>query len=157
MSVITSVYSTQPFMTKFCELYSIDKKLNDNKIFDAFIAKIVDSKNEPYITLKKSLSKITSSITMKKECKHEYNMFLKNINIGDIVNVIYTPDSQKDIAYYITQTIVGNVIYIDTENDDMLLLENNNDGIYTIYSMEREHCSYYGDTRGYMYSITRLS
>ena len=126
------VCSSEQFITKLCTIHNINKSHKLDKILEQFM-----------------LSNPIKLTETKYDGKMEYAR-LNELKVGDIVRIEYIPASQKYIDYY--TDIIGQVIYIDVDNDDMLIANISGDTT-TIYSMEREHCSYYGDTRGYDYVI----
>lgn len=77
----------------------------------------------------------------------------KIYNTGDIINLTYTPNSQKYIEYYDAYTCTGRVIFIDNKNDNLFIVVDTDTG-YIIKTLEREGCHYFGMTRGYGYLIT---
>jgi hypothetical protein len=96
--------------------------------------------------------------TKNNETPH-YN--LNHIAINDIILLEYIPYSQKYIDFYCEQKIGGVVFFVDIQNNNALLyydtyVESANEYIRMICSLEREYCSFYGDTRGYDYIIHKM-
>jgi hypothetical protein len=155
MNLVIDIYSTKSFITKFCETYKIDNTGDNSIIFKKFFDNIYDIcfkrqdydkilGYDNYVTLIHEFDK-----THVNDNKH---MDVKTTKIGQSILVTFMPLSQKYIEYYDTQKISGMVYYIDCENNDMLIVKHSKDTI-TVHSLEREYCSYYGDTPSYMYDI----
>lgn len=88
------------------------------------------------------------------DAKKSLSSFDKDYKIGDIVNVTYTPESQKYIEYYQEQAFTGRIIFIDDKNDNAFLMSINNEKNHVIVkSLTREGCHYLGMTPGYSYFI----
>ena len=86
---------------------------------------------------------------------------LNDIHVGDIISVNYTPSSQRYIEYYDDLNITkGIVLFIDIENDNAIILietkRRNSSNTWTIKSLTREGCHFFGMSRCYEYSITRF-
>ena len=86
---------------------------------------------------------------------------LNDIHVGDIIDVDYTPLSQRYIEHYDDQKITkGLVLFIDNETDNAIILDetrlSNNIIINTVKSLAREGCHFLGMSRCYTYSITRF-
>ena len=76
--------------------------------------------------------------------------------IGQIIKVLYYPYSQKYIDYYEEQHVMGKIFFVDELTKDALMYYDEfQDGklVRIIKSISRDHCSYYGDSRGYDYAI----
>jgi hypothetical protein len=79
---------------------------------------------------------------------------------GDRVKVTYIPSSQKYIDFYQKENFVGEIIFVDSENDNAFFLvhkpkhleeDTNSDTIIVVKSLERVGSHYLGMTRGYYY------
>ena len=93
-----------------------------------------------------------------KNIKSQKNSIpLSSINIGDIISLEFMPYSQKYIDFY-DQNIGGKVFFIDVKNDNAFMYydtyrKSKKKHIRTICSIERDWCSYFGDSRGYAFFI----
>ena len=80
------------------------------------------------------------------------NISFSEIKIGDIIKVSYLPYSQKYIEQYNEQ--IGRIFFVDYESNNALLYVDKFDEFTNTYtrlisSVEKNYCSYLGDTRGY--------
>jgi len=86
------------------------------------------------------------------ECNSKYKL-------NDDVTITYSPFSQKYIDYYEDKTFSGKIFYIDSDTDNMLLIERSElskkDEI-VIKSLEQNGCHYFGINRGYEYFIKKI-
>jgi len=73
--------------------------------------------------------------------------FIKDLKIGDIINVEYLPFSQRNIDYYNNEKIIGKVFHI-VDGDILVYYDDEKLGIRNIKSIIRTYCGYY-DERGY--------
>ena len=90
------------------------------------------------------------------QVQNNYSTISTNIDllsIGDKIKVSYLPYSQKYIDYY--QTIYGKIFYLDIENNNGLVYRDENNK-KIISSIEKEYCSYFGDTPGYCIYIEKI-
>lgn len=84
-----------------------------------------------------------------------------NLKINDDIVVNYLPYSQKYLDYYEDKNTYGKVFFLDKENYNGLIYYDKKDtnNIITRYinSIEKEYCSYYGDTPGYCTFIYKIN
>jgi hypothetical protein len=146
MRLETDIHSSEEFIKKFCATYDLDNSKSFSEVMRDFF---VNAKNEKSEAYRQFISDFKEN--RKPEIKENY-VLLNRLNLGNNITVTYSPMSQKYIDHYEGQTISGRIIYIDEENDDLLLLDAKDDK-YIVYSMERANCSYYGTSRGYFYTI----
>jgi hypothetical protein len=78
-----------------------------------------------------------------------------DIKIGDCIKIWYCTYSQSYYNYYEKKNVWGIVIFIDKENEDILMIKND-DNCFTLCSMEQLGCSYYGTNKGYDPMILKL-
>ena len=141
MNYIFDIIYDESMANRFISYYY---PLYENRIID---------KNIKKHKLIKELLKIiiNEEIVIDKNNKNEYN-------IGDIIKISYSSDSQKYIDDYEDKGFIGKILFIDDKTDNMFLhkiVENNNDCII-IKSLEIEGCHFFGMARGYTYIIEKL-
>jgi hypothetical protein len=76
--------------------------------------------------------------------------------IGRTIFVVYYPYSQKYIEYYDEQEVMGKIFFVDEINKDIFMYYDkivDDNSVRVIKSLNRDYCSYYGDVRGYDFSI----
>lgn len=149
--IMSEMSSTSFELTYSCDILSssemlikLEKKYNIKITDDNFDLKNIKNIIPNDICNENDESKFTKMISLNK------------IEIGDIVLVKYSPYSQSYIDEYDNQKFIGRVFYIDIENDDALLYFDC-EGKRTIKSLERDHCSYYGESRGYDYTLFKMN
>ena len=77
---------------------------------------------------------------------------VKSDMLNKIVKVKYFPYSQKYIDYYDYQLVMGKIFFVDEIGMDAFMYYDkivNNKNIRVITSLNRDYCSYFGDSRGY--------
>lgn len=88
-------------------------------------------------------------------CDFSSSKYSNDINIGDTVKVIYSPDSQKHIEYYDNEDVKGKLFFLDEKTSNGFIWDDqiSEDGkcIRHIKSVKRYGCSYYGVSDGYSY------
>lgn len=130
---------------KFCNAYNIKMQEEEDKI-ENFIKKILESNK---------LKETFKLEHFKEEPRSTFDSTLSKFKIGDKVKVTFIPASQKYIDFYDKEAFVGEIIFIDEENDNCFFVVRNSNEII-IKSLEREGCHYFGMTRGYYYSIKKI-
>ncbi len=141
MNYIFDIIYDESMANRFISCYY---PLYENRIIDKNI-----KKNKLIKELLKII--INEEIVIDKNSKNEYN-------IGDIIKISYSSDSQKYIDDYEDKGFIGKILFIDDKTDNMFLhkiVENNNDCII-IKSLEIEGCHFFGMARGYTYIIEKL-
>src|SRR5271170_2543983 len=82
---------------------------------------------------------------------------LNGVKIGDVVEITYIPASQQYVDYYDQHNFVGQIFFIDNKKDNAFLIVNDNDDKITkIKSLEREGCHYFGMIRGYYSTMKKV-
>lgn len=128
------ICDTGDIMQKFCDKYNMNEIEDYQTIFSIFFDKYYDTKiNKP-----ENIS--------RKYCD------IKDISIGDYIHVQYICYSQRHNDSY--ENIEGHVIYVD-DNKKNGLIYSEADGVRNINSIEKDYCSYYGNTPGYCCYITK--
>ena len=148
------ICSTYQTLSKFCEQYGFDITDTYDDMFKTFFNNCSECPNNTYLELVKTFSQINQHYH-RAFFKDGVSIGLKDLKIGDEIYVQYLPMSQKYIDYYDEQNICGKVFFIDVDNDDAFLFvdSDSEDVSRKIMSINREYCSYYGDTRGYAIMI----
>ena len=136
---------------------------NDTK--DKLCAYSNDVENDGTINVNSVVKALVenSTIFVMNESTHIDHSYtsIKEVKLGDIVIVHYTPYSQKYLDHYNEQDVRGKIVYIDIENDDLIVYRDEKTGYNTytriVKSLNRDYCSYFGDTRGYDYFIQKVN
>jgi hypothetical protein len=152
-----ALLSSKETINNFALFYNIDNKSNINEIFETFLTNF-------YLTKKKKEINLTS-----KEINYSHLYFplnrqptkitdqlyydLTKINIDDYIYVSYIPYSQKYLTYYEQEAGSGNVIFIDSNNNDLIYWYKNGD-TYVFKSLIVESCGFLG-TQGYDFFIEK--
>jgi len=154
MHFIFDICSTYETLSKFCDQYELNIRDTYDNIFQTFFHNCSTCPTDAYVELNKLFPNITKYYH-RTSFEQTKDVSIDELRIGHEVCVRYMPMSQKYIDYYDEQNICGKVIFIDTENDDALLILDTDDEHRTrkIMSINREYCSYYGISRGYNVSI----
>jgi hypothetical protein len=154
MNLIFDICSTHETLSKFCDQYDLNIHDDYGTIFKSFFHNCSECPNDTYLEFIKSFPKINEYYHRPSFEQTEY-VSMDELKIGHEVYVQYMPMSQKYIDYYDEQNVCGKVIFIDVENDDALLIFDSGGEHVTrrIMSINRDYCSYYGDSRGYSISI----
>lgn len=108
--------------------------------------------------------KIPDSVetTTSEDFMGEEYLNISNINIGDKIDISYSPSSQKYIDYYDEQRVQSAIVlFIDVERDDGVIVcesidKRANKKTVTFKSIEREGSHFLGMCRCYDYFITRI-
>lgn len=141
MELVYDIFDNCNLIKNFCKLHNIQE--NDyNNIFENYFK---------YNDLPLYL--------MNMEQNNEYIDF-KMLNIGDNIIVNCMPYSQKYLEYYESKEVKGKIFYLDTKNCNGLIYYDiiiNNKIIRHINSIEKEYCSYFGDSPGYTMFIYKLN
>lgn len=135
--------------------YMLNIESSKSTLDDLF--KTYDVKNFDNLTIAlKSEIKIMNKI--KKQLNYENRSIIsfEDVKIGDYIKISYCTDSQKDLEYYESKNICGFVIYIDSHNEDIIMIEIDNSGNFIFNSMNQLGCSYYGTSKGYTPMILKL-
>jgi hypothetical protein len=142
--------SIEKFITMYGPL--VQNIMKQDKLIDH---KIENDKYEEMLRL----IKIVVENELWTKIKHlPDTMFNGKYKLGTVVSISYWPASQRYIEHYEQQAFAGRVIFVDNDNDNMLLLVCNGDdqldnGTWIIKSLERAGCHYFGISRGYEYII----
>lgn len=134
MIIKTNIFDDSNMIENFIQ----DNDLSDCNIFEEYF----ESNNEPIINT-------------VNNCQYD-NIGYCDLQVGDIIDIEYIPNSQKYIPYYENNNTYGRVFYLHGFNG-LLYHDSYDNGILTRYidSIEKEYCSYYGDTFGYGFFIRR--
>ena len=141
MNYIFDIIYNDSMATRFISYY-----------YPIFKNKIIDKNIKERKLIKELLKIIINEETIIDNKKNEFN-------IGDIVKISYSSDSQKYIDDYEERGFIGKILFIDNESDNMFfhkILENNNE-INIIKSLEIEGCHFFGMSRGYTYIIEKIN
>lgn len=128
------ICDTGNMMYKFCDKYNMGDLEDYQTIFSIFFDKFYDAKND-------KLNHISGNY-----CE------LKDLVVGDYIRVQYVCYSLKYADCY--RDVEGHIIYIDDRKKNGLIYFDI-DGVRNISSIEKEYCSYYGDTPGYCCYISK--
>jgi hypothetical protein len=139
MRITLDIESDEVTLKNFSKLNKIE--YNDN-MFNTFYTKY-GTVFKPYDDSKKKAGKIST-----KQCD------FSDVKVCDVISVSYIPLSQKYCEHYSTKTRTGTVIYIDSNNEDLLIWSTSPSGL-TIQSLVVDGCSYYGMSRGYTVCIDK--
>jgi hypothetical protein len=80
---------------------------------------------------------------------------LGEISVGDVIYVSYCPNSQKYLYDDEYRPFLGKVLFVDVERNDALFYYRASDNKKVIVSLNRPNCSYFGDNKGYGYSLKK--
>ncbi|ARF08787.1 hypothetical protein Catovirus_1_837 [Catovirus CTV1] len=133
------IFDNNNMIQKFCEKFGISEEKNYVDIFTEYF--------------KKNYQMTQQFSENGKIVRIE----IEKLNIGDNVIIKYLPYSQKYINYYDTKDVKGKVFFLDDINGLLYYdIKKNNEITRVINSIEKEYCSYYGDTSGYCMDIYKI-
>lgn len=129
------ICDTTNMMYKFCDEYNMKGLMDYQEIFKIFFDKYYA---------------IDNNIQKKNISGNYYE--IKDLQQNNYIRVQYITYSQICTDFY--NDIEGTVIYIDDTKKNGLIYNDIN-GVRYINSIEKDYCSYYGNTPGYCVFISK--
>lgn len=161
------VVSDEKTIRKFLQFYNVDLPVISQNFDDEY-----KDNTLLYETFTRTCKDICDTNQWKTKVLDSYKeqsmnnfktqyLSLDDLHVGDLVSICYFPMSQKYIDYYNKQSLKkGMILYIDSDNDDAIVLEskkiNKSTVENTIKSLSREGCHFMGMCRGYDYFVHRF-
>lgn len=152
MDINIDIHCTTNMWDAFCSAYGLNKKADIKTTFETFFDNLKKDSNEQFKSLAKQLPSVDNAY-IKSPDELNKSVNTTNIKIGDVLRVAYVPFSQRFIEYYESQNVMGYVFYVNMLLDNMFMFyvkHEDDKKILVITSLERESCSYLGDSRGYV-------
>lgn len=139
MNYIFDIFDNENLIDNFIDDHQLDLNSDLNLLFNEYFS---ENKCANYNLPNKYSSKLIN---------------IDEININDTIYVSYLPCSQKYLDYY--ENTIGKVFYFNKKLQNGLVYYDtvaDDKPIRYVKSIQKEYCSYYGDTPGYCLCIKKL-